>query len=300
MDRVGAGSIHADNLAVSIYGNIQPRVFKENLNSLSADGMLQRFIPGILRSDKTKLGHPVPDYMTSAAAWENTLRLVYALPVQCYRLSMEAFEAYRAFQAWYESAKRDERLLMANDTFMTAFGKLEGTAGRLILMFHLVEQPFNPVVDKAIVDKVVRLVRTYIIPAYRYALGEVGGMDSFQTWMNEYIIQHSDKTSLTLQALKHASRKQTDPANTWRHDQVVYAAMEHLEKARWVARIDDGTQEHRHYAEWAINPSVYTQFAGHRKAVILAKQRQKEQIWITCPFPVPPVYGYDPETMGDD
>ena len=43
MDRVGSGSIHADNLAVSVFGNIQPRVYRENLNSLTADGLLQRF-----------------------------------------------------------------------------------------------------------------------------------------------------------------------------------------------------------------------------------------------------------------
>ena len=43
--------------------------------------------PAILRGSKTKLGQPVPEYLTSAAAWENTLRLTYALPAQTYYLS---------------------------------------------------------------------------------------------------------------------------------------------------------------------------------------------------------------------
>ena len=40
MDRVGAGSIYCENLAVSIYGNIQPQVFKQNLSAMAADGLL--------------------------------------------------------------------------------------------------------------------------------------------------------------------------------------------------------------------------------------------------------------------
>ena len=106
MDRVGAGSIYAENLAVSIYGNIQPQVYRQNLKALAADGLLQRFIPAVLRGNKTKLCNPIPEYLTSAAAWENTLRMVYALPVQTYQLSNAAYDAFRDFQTWYEQAKQ--------------------------------------------------------------------------------------------------------------------------------------------------------------------------------------------------
>ena len=61
MDRVGSGSIYAENLAVSIYGNIQPRVFRENLHNLSADGLVQRFVPCILNGNLTRKPVEIPD-----------------------------------------------------------------------------------------------------------------------------------------------------------------------------------------------------------------------------------------------
>jgi hypothetical protein len=301
MDRVGAGSIHCENLAVSIYGNIQPQVFKQNLASLAADGLLQRFIPAILRGSKTRLGYPVPEYMTSSRAWENTLRLIYALPPQTYQLSPDAYIAYREFQAWYELAKRDERLLNSSSEYMTAFGKLEGTAGRLILLMHLMEQPFSPEVDADIVHRVVHLVKAYIIPAFRYALGELAGVldDSFDQWMTDYIIQvSSDVQTVDLRSLKRSARRQLDGKNEWQKDQLVIDAMYTLEKAGWVMQIEEKMT--KHHIVWAINPGIATMFRDHREAVIKAKQRHADYIYRYAYAQGKArklVRGYDPKTM---
>jgi len=301
MDRVGAGAIHCENLAVSIYGNIQPQVFKQNLASLAADGLLQRFIPAILRGNKTKLGNPVPEYMTSAQAWENTLRLVYALPPQTYRMSPQAYEAYREFQSWYEGAKRDERLLNASSEYMTAFGKLEGTAGRLILMMHLMESPFSPYVNVEVVHRVVHIVRGYIIPAFRYALGELAGVldDSFDQWMTDYIIQvSSDTQTVDLRSLKRSARRQLEGKNEWQKDQMVLDAMHTLEKAGWVLQIDE--KMNKHQVVWAINPSIAGMFREYREKVVKAKQRHADYIYRYATAQGKErkfVKGYDPETM---
>jgi hypothetical protein len=293
MDRVGAGSIHAENLAVSIYGNIQPTVFRQSLPSLAADGLLQRFIPAVLRGSKTRLGNPIPEYMTSAAGWENLLRLTFALPAQTYKLSTEAFTAYREFQAWYEGTKQDERLLHSGDVFMTAFGKLEGTAGRLILLFHVMENPFCPQVDVDVVHRVVRFLRTYLIPAYRYAFGEVGGSSSFDTWVTDHIIHYCDRQTITMSEIKRSARRQLDGAGPWQADQMVLNAMQVLEVAGWVIRMDDGTKENQHYAQWAINPNLAQQFGDYRKKVIQAKQRQLDEIYKLSTKEKPRVYGVD-------
>lgn len=293
MDRVGAGSIHCENLAVSIYGNIQPAVFRQSIASLAADGLLQRFIPAILRGNKTRLGHPIPEYLTSAEAWENTLRLTFALPPQTYKLSPEAFTAYREFQSWYEGAKQDERLLHSGDVFMTAFGKLEGTAGRLILLFHVIENPFNLIVSADIVHRVVRFIKGYLIPAYRYAFGEVGGTNTFDVWVTDYIIQHCDKQTITLSEIKRGGRRQFDGISPWQQDQWVLGAMQVLETTGWVIRMDDGSRENQHHAQWAINPTLATQFADHRKRVIAAKQRQLDDIYKLSTKEKPRVYGAD-------
>jgi hypothetical protein len=280
MDRVGAGSIYCENLAVSIYGNIQPQVFKQNLAALSADGLLQRFIPAILRGSKTKLGQPIPDYMTSAGAWENTLRLTYALQPQTYQLSTEAYTAFREFQAWYEEAKQDERVLDSGTEYMTAFGKLEGLAGRLILMFHVIESPFSPVVSVDVVHRVVSLVRGYIIPAYRYALGEVGGAiaNDFDQWMIDYIIQISgDTQTVDLRSLKRSARRPLQEKTDWQKDQMIMDAMLVVEQAGWAVQIE--SELHKKKVTWAINPTLPEMFKDYRQTVIKAKQRHADYIY---------------------
>lgn len=301
MDRVGAGSIYAENLAVSIYGNIQPQVYKQSLKALSADGLLQRFIPAVLRGSKTKLGHPIPEYLTSAAAWENTLRLVYALPVQTYKLSSDAYNAFRDFQGWYEQAKQDERVLNSGVEYMTAFGKLEGLAGRLILIFHIIESPFTQQVSKSVVERVINLIRGYVIPAYRYALGEVGGAisNAFEQWMIDHIIQISgDVQTVELRTLKRSARRQLEDKTEWQKDQTIIDAMLVLEQAGWVVQIEN--ELHKKRVVWAINPGLPVMFKSYKETVIKAKQRHADYIYrhaYNKGYGRKLVKGYDPEEM---
>lgn len=285
MDRVGAGSVHCDNLAVSIYGNIQPKVFRESLLALSTDGLLQRFIPAVLTQSKTRLGHPVPDFMTHAVQWEQTLRLIFSFPVMTYRLSEAAYEVFRSFQAWYETSKLNERLIQAGDTYMTAYGKLEGLTGRLILLFHLVECPFNPVVDAALVKRVISVVRGYIVPAFRYALGEIGSTNTTEQWLTEYIIQHADEKEIDLSRLRISGRRQFEKMSTWEANQSILGWMAMLEKSNWVVRTDDGKREVAGKAEWVINPSLITMFREYRERVIRARQAIKEAVYVSSERP---------------
>lgn len=281
MDRVGAGSIHAENLAVAIYGNIQPQVLKQSFASLSADGLLQRFIPALLRPRKTKLGQPIPEYLTSSTVWENTLRMVYALPPQTYKLSPEAFEAYREFQSWYEYAKQDERLLSSGVEYMTAFGKLEGLAGRMCLIWHAIESPFSPTVSANVMHRVVDLVRGYIIPAYRFMYGELCEKDDFTNWVIEYIIQNSaDLKTVDYRSLRRSARRVFEKiphASEHQKMQMVLDAMNVLEASHWVIKTEE--ELHKQRITWAVNPNLPVLFKDYREQVIKAKQRHADYIY---------------------
>lgn len=246
----------------------------------------------------------MPDCMTSAAAWENTLRLTYSLPPQTYQLSFEAYVAYREFQAWYEDAKQDERVLDSGDEYMTAFGKLEGLAGRLMLLFHIMESPFMPQVSADIVHRVVSLIRGYVIPAYRYALGEVGGTmaNDFDQWMIAHIIQiSSDVQTVTLRDLKKSARRPLDGKTDWQKEQAVMDAMLTLEQSGWAVQVENELNKKR--VTWAINPSLSTMFKDYRQDVLKAKQRHADYIYryaIDKGKERKIIKGYDPETMDDD
>jgi hypothetical protein len=291
MDRVGAGSIYCENLAVSIFGNIQPRVFADLLPNMSADGLLQRFIPVVLRGEHTKLGNPMPEWAGSNAQWESMLRTVYALPEQTYTMSDDAYSEYRVFQAWYEDRKHDERLLLSNDTFMTAFGKLEGTTGRLILLWHIMEHPYQSQVGVDTVRRVVQFVRGFVIGSLRYAFGEIGNTASFAKWLADHVIQYCDKgLTVTLADIRRSGRRQFEGAPQHVQEYTVLSAMHDLEQAGWVIRLDDGTREHQHHAEWALNAELKTRFADYRRRVVQARQRQREERGFKNK---PPVWGSD-------
>lgn len=292
MDRVGAGSITADNLAVSIYGNIQPRVFKENINNLTSDGLLQRFIPCVLNGHLTRPPVEIPDYLLNEGAWDQTLRIIYSLPVATYTLSPEAKDHFQDFQLWYDKQRQDERLLQSDDSFMTAFGKVEGLTGRLMLVFHLLESPFSLTVSADLAARCIQLAKSYLIPAFRYALAELGNVSNFDTWVKEYVIHNADLDTLTLSEVKRSARRQLGITSAFQADQMVVCAMHALEKSRWVLRLDDGSKEHQHIATWAINPALKTQFSDYRREVIEAKQRQLDGIYKLSTKEKPKVKGY--------
>lgn len=277
MDRVGAGTIHAENMAISIYGNVQPRVLRDSIHALSADGLLQRFIPVILDGSLTRKPEPLPAYMRNEQDWEQCLRAVFSLPAMTYKLDPEAYAAYREFQDWYQQRRNDERLLQSDEAYMTAFGKLEGLTGRIALVFHLIEAPFDPYLTGDLMRRAIRFAQSYIVPALRTALCDIGGSSTFERWVHDWIIQHADKQMVSCSDIKRAARRQLEGTHPAQHDTRVVVAMIPLEDAGYVIRLDDQLSAHK--AQWAINPALVNQHAKYRQQVIEAKQRRLDEIY---------------------
>ena len=294
LDRVGAGSIKAENMAISIYGNIQPRVFHEHIKALSSVGMIQRFIPAVINSDMTRKQIQIPEFLQNTRVWEQTIRVLHALPQMDYTLSSEAFTLYDQFQDWYLAQRRDEILMQSDDNFMSAFGKVEGLVGRLALVFHLIETPFSTQVTADTMSRVCSVVKSYVLPALRYAL-DSAKMDSFEKWFTEWMIQHCDTPSFTLSTLKQACKTRIGSLTVWNQDQILYNAIYPMERDKWVMRVDDGSQEHRHHAEWVVNPLLKDMFKTYRKDVIAAKQRYRNDMYRLNSSAIKPVYGYTPD-----
>jgi hypothetical protein len=153
------------------------------------------------------------------------------------------------------------------------------------------------------VHRVVHLVKAYIIPAFRYALGELAGVldDSFDQWMTDYIIQVSGETQMVdLRSLKRSARRRLEGKTEWQKDQMVLDAMYTLEKAGWAMQIEEKMT--KHHVIWAINPSISTMFREYREKVIKAKQRHADYIYRYATakgYERKLVKGYDPDTMDE-
>ena len=298
-DRVGGGAIIADCFAVGVYGNIQPLVYKDAIESLSTDGLLQRFVPGLLNTRLTRRGEPLPHHRASIGAWEHAVRLVYALPPTTYTLAPDALELFREFQTWFERSKHDEVLMEAEVSFLTAYGKLEGTAARLALLCHVLTEPFSAIVSRDTMARAIDMVRTYVIPALRYCLAELGGVEILEQWIQQWLLYHIDnRQTVTLSEVKRAARRKLEKyTNIWMQDRAVIDAMGTLETARWVVRLDDGTREHLHQAEWAVNPKIKDAFTRQRTEIIVARQRAEDERRRIAKLARRIVPGFDPETM---
>jgi hypothetical protein len=170
-----------------------------------------------------------------------------------------------------------------------------------MLLFHIVESPFMPHVSADIVHRVVSLVRGYVIPAYRYALGEVGGTmaNDFDQWMIDHIIQiSSDVKTVTLRDLKKSARRPLDGKTDWQKEQAVMDAMLTLEQSGWAIQVENELNKKR--VTWAINPSLSTMFKDYRHDVLKAKQRHADYIYryaIDKGKERKIIKGYDPDTM---
>lgn len=274
MDRVGAGEIEADNFAVSMYGNIQPRVLAAHVDKLSEDGLLQRFIPVPLRAGKTRLGDPSIQRQVSKNEFDMMVRSVYGLPAMTYQMSEAATKVFIAFQMWYHSRMTDERLMRSNPIYMQAFGKIEGLAGRLILLNHLMTDPFQLNVSGTTVATVLDMVRSYLIPAMRYTYnGEITGGSTIDQWLSDYVVQHADDEQLTLSDIRIGARAQLSGSKQ-QQDDVVMLAMHEIERRGWVKRIETPQKYDReNTVRWMPNPSLLNMFAHHRSRIIMAKQR---------------------------
>jgi len=276
MDRVGTGSIVAENLAVSFYCNVQPQVFKRVLPSLSSDGFVQRFIPMTLRPSKTRLGNPVPAWSSCKPTWDHLIRQIHAAGERHYTLSPDAYSAFREFQQWYESSKHDERLIRSPVEFMTAFGKLEGLTGRLALVLHMIEDRDSAQVSADIMHRVISLVRGFIIPSFRYCYSDIGGLteESHEYWITAHILQIANEGTVSLSDIKRSGRRQWGDMRPLDLDQLVRDVMAELEGRQWVAVVEDN----RKSTMWAINPNLVEQFKHQRQRIISVKQEIKDKM----------------------
>ncbi len=280
IDRVGDGTIHAENYAISIYGNIQPQIYQQHVKALAADGFLQRFVPAVLAPAKRGLNNPIPKELDGSAEWDFALRCIHALPPLTYTLSPEAFEAFREFQRWHIQRTWDDVLLNRGPIYLTAMGKLDGTVGRFAFIMHLLTEPFSTVVSAATMNAAIEVAKGYMVPVLRHVFGEMAGESVIDAWVADYIVQYADLPAITLSQLKRGGRKQLESYPTaWMQDQAIMGAMARLEDAGWVMRADDGTMEQRHFAQWTINPQLMQQYAGHRAEVIAARQRDLDYIY---------------------
>lgn len=286
LDRMGSGETYCENFAVSIYGNIQPRSLKLYLNDLSNDGFLQRFIPAFLRKGFTKVGNPVAEDKTSVKHWEDALRKIRQLEPRTYQLSHDAYDLFRQFQHAYESRKENYRTLNVSDEFMTAYGKSEGTLGRITLIFHLLTDPLSTSVTRDTLTKAINFFETYVLKSLRVMFDSSIGEDSLNVTVMNYVINHSDKKIIRVADIKRNHHRKFVKFDKREVYEMILITLEDLVTKNWLYRVDDDLRAD--YAKFAVNPDLINSFRQYRAKLAEARQNDlHSRIYVDSPKPKP-------------
>lgn len=167
--RLGRNTIPVENLSVSIIGGIQPERLRE-LGSLTADGLLQRFLP-------VWMAKPVLDNnMFDTGAWKGWEDTVQSL------LEFGAFSTSLMPEAQKERERVSELLFdlgqveSEGSAWQGFVGKLAGVWGSLALLLHaLWGYRAADAVDGVTAKRASRIVEDFVLPHglafYRNLLG---------------------------------------------------------------------------------------------------------------------------------
>jgi hypothetical protein len=171
IDRVKSGETFIENLSTSIIGGIQPAKLAE-IQGLTTDGLLQRFIPVLIQAPK--FAQDI-DCTAAVQAYKALVFELISLPAQRLTFTDAAIDVMTELRTHiFQLGQVGDALSEGFEGFV---GKLEGYAGGLALILHLVNNPKEAVhnfIGRPTVEAVRRLVMNFILPhAYEiYCLGE--------------------------------------------------------------------------------------------------------------------------------
>jgi hypothetical protein len=265
-DRQGTGSIFLENMAVSVYMNVQPTFLRNHITDLQQDGLAQRFSPFIIMHEgASKLSSPIPGWSSLAPQWEHTLRSIRAVGRQDYNVSSEGRAILRKFEEWVEEMRKDHHLIRSPEGFQTAVGKLMGLFGRYILMFHLLENPSALTVSVDTILRAEAFIKEYLI----YSIEAFHCQEeSFDKWLFDWLMTGSEET-VTEGDIRRAARRPLEGKHTSEQREIVGLSTAFLEKLGILMEIT-GTGSRT--KSFMIHPTVRDQYADHRRQVSTRKQ----------------------------
>ncbi|MBG0800780.1 DUF3987 domain-containing protein [Methylocystis sp. H4A] len=150
------------NLSISLLGGIQPKRLAE-LHGLTSDGLLQRFVPVIMR--EAKFPEDIDDGGSKIAYTRLVEKCLSAHPATL-RMTDEAMKVMTRLRKHLHDVEQSSGGFA--DGFQGFVGKLAGIAGSFALILHLIKgDPHMRAlaeIDVETIEHVDRLVRDFILP----------------------------------------------------------------------------------------------------------------------------------------
>lgn len=262
VDRVDVSRNYAiENIGCSILGGIQPDVIRRIADGGADDGLLQRFLPVVLRAPKMGADVPRP---SSRAPYHDAVTGLRALGPVDLTFDAGAREIFERFERDMFEMRGVE---LVNRKLASHLDKLLGIFGRLCIVWHclqpvdLMDPCLATVVSADTASRVDRFVREFIIPHSAAFYAGVLDLSPDQERMQAlvgYVLARGLKevTARELQASVRSMRGLKA--------QEVEPIFEQLAALGWLIRIPPLKPGARH--RWKVNPAAHDLFAGRAAA----------------------------------
>ncbi|WP_103730266.1 DUF3987 domain-containing protein [Novosphingobium sp. HII-3] len=254
VNRVSRGSILLPNLSASILGGIQPDAIRRIMADAVDDGLLQRFLPIVLRAATVGEDAPVP---SDVGMYDLTVkRLPHVLAMNPLQFSPEAHEVRAAMEFRHHGLMGGEAV---NRKFASHVGKLDGIFARLCIVWHVAENawsPIPPMIPAELAERVAAFMRRFLLPhalSFYASLGLADDQDRVEA-VAGYILAHG----LTTVDRRTVQRGVRDCRGL--SGQETRTIFETLEAMGWLTPVDD-IDGRRTGSRWAVNPWSHVLFA---------------------------------------
>jgi hypothetical protein len=280
VNRVGRGSFLIDNLSVSILGGVQPDPIRRIVGDASDDGLIQRFLPIVLRP--AKLGKD-EESSTVAADYDVFLECLHALraPDSVFGvLPLQFDDGARKIREGLEAKHHGmvQHIEGYNRKLAAHIGKFDGLFPRLCIIWHCAEHVATgeigglPVtITSATASRVSKFLHDYIMKhSMAFYLGVIGLADDHDQLcdVGGYILAHKleNVTMRTLQRGSRQMRKITREEGA--------KIFEQLESFGWLEQTSKRTEA----PVWAVNPEVHRLFADRGKTEKVKRNAIRNEI----------------------
>jgi hypothetical protein len=182
VDRIKRGELFIKNLSVSLLACVQPERLAE-VQGLTSDGLLQRFLPIMVGSAKFP-----QDIESKDEAYSKLVRLLIFAKPQRLIMTDDALVAMNDLRQYLFNLEEASEGLAAG--FQSFVGKLHGICGALALILHMAHDPEQGaamLVGEHTVQDVRRLMLDFILPHakefYRGAASEGDRLRRLASWV---------------------------------------------------------------------------------------------------------------------
>ena len=273
VDRVTRGSVHISNLSVSIIGGSQPGPIRKLADSGEDDGLLQRFLPIMLRPAVGGRDEPPGEAVFDYARLIRDLRELEPPVGGLLKLDDGALKIRAELEKKHLNLMQLEGL---NRKLTSHFGKYNGIFARLCVIWHCIEHAGGQLparITETTARRVAGLLHGFLLKhAVAFYVDVLGLSNDHDRLANvaDYILAHK------LERITNRDVARGDRTMRGLERRETEAIFEQLEALGWVTR----TPGPRHTAppHWVVNPVVHQRFAERAKEAAKRRKQDGEMI----------------------